>query len=340
MYDMTDGTLWPDRHAGRLVPLAVGLLLVTVGCGEAPTTPTPEARFIGKAVPQTTVVEVAAVHEGGQHLFELSTDEIPSGWTTLRFENRAHVAHFGLVNEVPEFVTVEDYHNELTLVFQNFMDSFLSRPPSFPDAGFGLPEWFADLQFVGGAGITAPGRTSQTTLFLEPGNYIIECYMKTPGSFFHSVDKMIARLIVTEESSGAPDPRATLEMTLSNPASGGIQVPEEIRPGKHSLAVRFAEQTVHGNLAPNDVHLVRLDEGTDIGELAAWMDWTAPDGLIVPTAPAEFLGGVQEMPAGETAYLTVLLKPGRYAWIAEVDDPDTKDMLKTFTVPFGRTTGR
>lgn len=334
-----DTALWPLRAAKRLGLLTVGLLFVTVsGCEQTPTTP--QAQFLGKAVPQTTVVEVAAVHEGGQHLFELSTDEIPSGWTTLRFENRAHVDHFGLVNEVPEFVTLEDYHNELTLVFQNFMDSFLGRAPSFPDAGFMLPEWFADLQFVGGSGITAPGQTSQTTLFLEPGNYIVECYMKTPGSFFHSVDKMIARLIVTEETSGAPEPRATLEMTLSNPASGGIQVPDEIRPGKHSLAVRFAEQTVHGNLAPNDVHLVRLEAGTDLGELAAWMDWTSLDGLIVPTAPAEFLGGVQEMPAGETAYLTVLLKPGRYAWIAEVDDPDTKGMLKTFTIPFGRATGR
>lgn len=38
------------------------------------------------------------------------------------------------------------------------------------------------------------------------------------------------------------------------------------------------------------------------------------------------------MPAGSTAYLTVHLTPGHYAWIAEVPDPAAKGMLKTFTV--------
>lgn len=328
------------RNNSRIGPVVTGLLVLTVGCEKTPTTPTPEAH-LGKAVPQTNVVEVAAVHEGGQHLFELSVDEIPSGWTTLRFENRAPVHHFVFASKVPEFVTLEQYHNEITLVFQNFMDSFLSRPPSFPAAGFELPEWFPDVQFVGGPGLTAPGQTSRTSLLLEPGNYIIECYMKTPNKVFHSVDRMLAQLTVTEGSSGASEPRSTLEMTLSNPENGGIQAPEEVRPGKHSVAIHFAEQMTHaGSLTGNDVHLVRLEGGTDLGELAAWMNWVAPDGLVVPTAPAEFVGGAQDMQAGETAYFTVLLKPGRYAWIAEVDDPASKGMLRTFTVPFGVPTGR
>ena len=64
------------------------------------------------------------------------------------------------------------------------------------------------------------------------------------------------------------------------------------------------------------------------------MDWTQPTGLETP-APAEFLGGTHEMPAGGRAYFTVRLEPGRYAWIAEVPSPVEKGMLKTFTVPPG-----
>lgn len=342
MRSIDETAKWPLRAARRLGLLAVGVLLVTVpGCERSPTTPeTPEARFLGKAAPRTTVVEVRAVREGGQHLFDLSVDQIPSGWTTLRFDNQAPVHHFGFVSKVPEFVTLDQYHQEITLPFQNFLDVvFLERDPSFPDAGFEFAEWFGDIVFLGGPGLTAPGRISQTTLNLEPGNYIIECYMKSPGGFFHSVDRMLAQLTVTEEPSGAPEPRGTLEMTLLNPENGGIQAADEVRPGKQTVSVHFAEQTVHGNLVGNDVHLVRLDDGTDLAELAAWMNWAVPAGLTAP-APAEFLGGAHDMAVGQTAYFTVLLRPGTYAWIAEVDDPDEKSMLKTFSVPFGRATGR
>lgn len=38
------------------------------------------------------------------------------------------------------------------------------------------------------------------------------------------------------------------------------------------------------------------------------------------------------MPAGNTAYITVNLEPGNYAWVAEVPNPKEKNMLKTFSV--------
>lgn len=92
----------PVRTAKRLSLLAVGLAFVSVvGCDQTPTTPE-ISPFVGKAVPKSAVVEVTALHQGGQHLFELSVDEVPAGWTTFRFDNRAHVHHFGLVSKVPD----------------------------------------------------------------------------------------------------------------------------------------------------------------------------------------------------------------------------------------------
>jgi hypothetical protein len=64
------------------------------------------------------------------------------------------------------------------------------------------------------------------------------------------------------------------------------------------------------------------------------MDWSSPVGLEIP-APAVFLGGCEEMPAGSTGYVTVTLNPGRYAWIAEVPKPRDKGMLRVFTVSGG-----
>ena len=47
-------------------------------------------------------------------------------------------------------------------------------------------------------------------------------------------------------------------------------------------------------------------------------------------APATFVGGVHEMPAGYTAFFTVDLEPGRYAWIAE--SGAARGMVEEFTV--------
>ncbi|MDH3285831.1 MAG: hypothetical protein OEQ13_13950, partial [Acidobacteriota bacterium] len=178
------------------------------------------------------------------------------------------------------------------------------------------------------------GRTAETTVHLEPGVYLLECYVKT-GGVFHSYSSspssygMVHELVVTDEASTAPEPSATLEITLSG--ERGIEVEGELVPGAHTVAVRFEDQKVHENFVGHDVHLVRLEEDSDLEELAAWMDWTRPNDLETP-APAEFLGGTHEMPPGGTAYFNVRLEPGRYAWIAEVTSPLEKGMLKTFTV--------
>ena len=82
------------------------------------------------------------------------------------------------------------------------------------------------------------------------------------------------------------------------------------------------------------VHLVRVSDDLDLGELERWMDWSQPMGLQTP-APAQFLGGTNEMPAGTTSFFTVTLEPGNYAWISEVPNSSEKGMLKLFSVPSG-----
>ena len=55
---------------------------------------------------------------------------------------------------------------------------------------------------------------------------------------------------------------------------------------------------------------------TDLNEVLQWMDWTNIKGLE-PPAPAEFLGGSQEMPVGNTSYFTINLEQGKYAFVSE-----------------------
>jgi hypothetical protein len=306
------------------LPLVLALALVLLGCDHL---------FPGDdgAPDAENVVEVTAV---GLDLE--APDEIPSGWTTFRLNNESAMIHFAVLERLPEGIGIEEQQEEVAPVFQEGMNHLNDGEIDAAMAAFGqLPAWFGEIVFLGGPGLIAPRKTAQTTMFLEPGTYLLECYVKTDG-IFHSYNSnpdaygMVHEITVTEETSEAAAPDPDIEITLSS--ERGIEVEGDVKPGDRTVAVHFEDQATHEHFLGHDVHLVRLEEDTDIEALATWMDWTQPTGLETP-APAPFIGGLHEMPAGETGYFTATLAPGRYAWIAEVPNPDEKGMLKTFTVP-------
>jgi hypothetical protein len=280
---------------------------------------------------ETNVMEVVA-----RGLTFQAPREVPSGWTTVRFRNESGMAHFALVERLPEGVGVQEQQAQVAPVFQEGLDLLLSGEAEAAMEKFGeLPPWFGEIVFKGGPGLTAPGRTSQASVFLTPGTYLLECYVKTDGRF-HSYNPspdslgMVWQFTVTDEASTASEPRATINVTLSGET--GMEVQGQPAPGHQTFAVRFQDQTVHENFVGHDVHLARLTEDTDLDALAIWMDWSRAGGLET-SAPVEFIGGINELPAGETGYFTVALTPGRYALVSEVTNPADKGMLRTFVVP-------
>lgn len=260
--------------------------------------------------------------------FEL-VREIAAGWTTIRFNNESDVEHFILVEKLPPGKTIADLRTEIVPVFQAAMDLLIEGRNDDAMAKLGeAPAWLSEIVFTGGPGLTSPGLTSEATVYLEPGTYVLECYVKTPDGKFHSYLGMIEQITVTEARSEAAEPQPTLELTIRN---DGFVADAEVSAGHHTIAVHFAEQMVHGNFLESDVHLARLEDGSDLVTLGHWMNAMRPAGLTTP-APVRFLGGLHELPQGRTGYMSVNLEPGRYAWIAEVDDPAGKNMLRTFTV--------
>lgn len=259
-------------------------------------------------------------------------DTISSGWNTFRYKNLSTQTHFFLVDKYPEGKTSEDAENLVAPVFDSAMKLIMDGKTEEGFAEFAkLPEWFGEVTFVGGSGLLSPNQIGETTLNLKPGNYIIECYVKMSNGVFHTSMGMTKDIVVSNLDSGNNTPTSDIDISISS--KHGIVFNDSISSGKQIFSVFYEDQIVHENFVGHDINLVRLDENADLDELENWMNWADPKGLIEP-APnfVTFLGGVNDMPAGNKGFFTAALEPGRYALISEVPDSSSKNMLKTFVV--------
>ena len=299
------GSLTAQRRF-RALPIAFSILfLAACQTGEPPEETPPVVE-----VP-THIVDIVA----RDYAFEGPT-EILSGWTTLRMENAGAEEHFMFLTRLPDGKTLQDYGPEVGSVFGRVMAQLEAGTIDKLDAGAilgrDLPEWYTTSAiYMGGPGFVAPGHTAETTVNLDPGTYVAECYVKTAEGVFHVALGMALPIVVTAEDSGAAEPAADVDVTVSNDAIDG---PETLAAGEHTIAVHYAEHPKAG--LGNDVHLAQLSDDADVDEVVRWMDWMEIDGLRAP-APATFVGGAHEAPVDHTSYFRVDLEPGRYLWVVE-----------------------
>lgn len=259
-------------------------------------------------------------------------DTINTGWNTFRYKNLSPQTHFFLVDKYPEGKTSADAENLVAPVFESAMKLITAGKAEEGYAEFAnLPEWFPEVVFVGGSGLLSPGEIGETVLNLKPGNYIIECYVKMSDGTFHTSMGMTKDLVVSNIDSGNEEIMADININISS--TEGIVFNDSISSGKHIFSVHYVDQIVHENFVGHDINLVKLHEDADLKELEEWMSWANPEGLIEP-APSNisFLGGVNDMPEGNTGYFMVTLEKGNYALISEVPNALSKNMLKTFVV--------
>lgn len=263
--------------------------------------------------------------------FQMS-DTISSGWNTFRYRNLSPQTHFFLVDKYPEGKTSKDAENLVAPVFDSAMKLIMEGNSEAGFAEFAkLPEWFGEVVFVGGSGLLSPNQVAETTLNLKPGKYIIECYVKMSNGIFHTSMGMTKDIVVTKADSGNNEPKADISINISS--TDGIVFKDSISTGKHIFSVFYKDQIVHEHFVGHDINLVKLDEHADLEELGNWMNWSDPKGLRDPAPKAvTFMGGVNDMPAGNIGYFTATLEPGHYALISEVPNAIGKNMLKTFEV--------
>lgn len=301
----------------RIGPLFLGTLLLAGGLLACQTEADADEES-GADAPH--VVEMTT----SDYAFQMP-DSIPSGWTTFQVKNQGEEHHLFTFLRLPEGVTYEDFQQEVITTYDSVwakvVEGEIGRSEAHKRLQPLLPDWYpSDLVQPGGVSLTAPGRTAETTMRMEPGTYVLECYAKTAERQYHALLGMVRPLTVYKSSPEGRAPEADQELTVSNLDIEGVG---PVPAGKRTFAVRFEKDPEQ--LPYQHLHLARLGEEATAEEVAQWMKIDP----IMP-APTEFLGGAQHMPAGNTSYVTAELTPGQYGWV--LGAPPKLSEVETFTV--------
>lgn len=315
----------PHIAKQQLVILGLAFLtLAGLSCGEKK-----KNRSMATPAKKEVVTEIDVTTENMEFM---APDTIPSGWVTWKYHNKSSQPHFILIDDPLDTITVKDFEEELLPPFGEGITLLYEGKNEEAFAAFGkIPEWFGGTVWPGGTGLISGGHTAETTLKLDPGYYIMECYIKMVSGMFHTNMGMYKVFIVSDEVSPLQEPKADVTVKISG--EEGIVFDPPAKAGTYMFSVNYIDQKKHEHFQGHDVNLVKIEEGSDLKVLENWMNWLNLDGLIDPVPKGfTFLGGVNDMPAGNTGYFKADLEPGTYALISEVPNSMSKNMLKVFEV--------
>lgn len=258
--------------------------------------------------------------------------EVKSGWTTFKYLNRSDEPHFFILEKMPDTLGLATYKKDL---FPPFISAFEYFEKGEFEAGMKefekIPAWFSKVEMAGGVGLTSKKSTAKSTVFLEPGTYVMECYVRMPNGLPHTFMGMIKELKVSEEANGNDPPEASYNIDIAS--TKGITFVDSLKTGNYILAAKFQDQKQYEHMMGHDVNLVKIENDSLIPTLGNWLntvDFKAfrtpvPEGLL-------FLGGVEDLPAGKTGYFEVTLEKGSYVLISEIPNAVERKMVKTFSV--------
>jgi hypothetical protein len=157
---------------------------------------------------------------------------------------------------------------------------------------------------LGGPGFALPPGTSNATLVLEPGHYVLICYVgsaREDRKRFHFLNGMFRPLTVLPNPApvaAMPAPDVVIRVT----ATGALQYSAPIVAGRRVLRIENAGPRSY------EFSVRRVAPGRTIAEALAWR------GEVSPRTPPPFepLGGLSDVPPGGSLVTTMDFEPGAY----------------------------
>lgn len=213
---------------------------------------------------------------------------IPAGLTTIRLVSNGQEMHHATLIKLEDGKSVDDFAKAM------------QKPGP-------LPTWMVE---VGGPNPPHPnGGVAETTQMLEPGNYVIVCFVPSADGTPHIAKGMMRPITVAPATTAsAPEPTADVTMTLKDYT---FTLSKPLAAGKQVIRVEDAGPQSH------EIVLVKLAPGKTAADVAAWIE------KMQGPPPGEPIGGVAALHTGGYAYITVDLAPGEYGLLCFL--PDAKD---------------
>jgi hypothetical protein len=230
-------------------------------------------------------------------------DTLPAGLVTVRLMNHGPEPHHAQLLRLNEGVTVEEFSSALQT------------------------EGEAALRLVtvaGGAGALDPHKTTDVTLDLAPGTYVLACFIASPDGVPHLAKGMLKPLTVASAPAQASKPSdVNGTMTLRD---FSFDIPDTVPAGEVTYRV------VNDGPQPHELNILKLAPGKTTQDVLAWQaDPSTPP-------PFEAVGGMNGLGAAIDGYMTVDLQPGSYVAICNIPDPGSGQphsrlgMIRAFTV--------
>ena len=311
-----------------LLSLSIVVLIMT-SCKQEKKDSAPEQQ---NTTQQELTSETGNVNVLTQGMEFISKDTLNFGWNTLTYENESTEVHFILLDLYPVGKTAVDTKNDILPPFAEGMKLIMDGDMDNAVAAFGkLPEWFQQVTYMGGTGLISPGETAKSRVYLEPGLYIMECYVKMADGTWHTSHGMYKQIIVTENRTELQPPIPTVNGKISS--TEGIKLTDSVSSGKQIFQFKFEDQTVYEHFLGHDINLVKYEDAAVLLDLIDWLNWMNPEGLRTPSPKGfTFLGGINNLPEGKTGYFEADLTPGNYVLISEVPKAIDKKLLYKFSI--------
>ena len=283
-----------------MIPHAIGLVLVPVVLAAAALHAQPGGSpSTASAALPGRVVDVAA----GEFFFQ-APDSIPAGLTTFRLR-QIGLVHQRVIAGGAARDSLAAHPDDQTRGFHMLWLVRLESGKTATDlysaalARERTTDW---ARHLGGPGFALPPGTSNATLLLEPGNYVIVCHVgsaREDRKRHHFLNGMFRALTVLPN----PAPMAAMpapDVVIRVSETGALQYSAPIVAGRRVLRIENAGPRSY------EFSVRRVASGRTTADALAWRPTDSPR----TPPPWEPIGGLSDVPSGGSLVTTMTFQPG------------------------------
>jgi hypothetical protein len=233
-----------------------------------------------------------AVELRGDEYAYVIPETIEGGWTTLEFANTGSEWHEFALAKLEDGRTIADVRR------------YLADPKSQQQPP---PAW---VQIRAGIPTLEAGEQAALTQRLEPGRYVLLCFLPAADGKTHIEHGMLREFVVEGDAEAErPEVDATLEL-------GTWKAAPQLEAGERTIELR------NDGDRPSSVFLTSFEPGKTEKDLTRW-----EEGGMKGPAPARFLGGAIDVPPRVSVYYTIDLEQGRAYTLLD----DERGVQRSFT---------